>query len=285
MAGRSTTAAVNIATTAQRLPPTAVASKLPTLLAIAAMVVGATTVGIFLGSELGAFDTEAAQVQETGPPSAAAPAYGAGDTLTRADSMTDVRAQAQRLVDAYRANMGLAAADQAAAAALIREAEGAQTREAAAVFLKLALQLKPGDATATRLMEALGTVATLDSSDRSEALGGDFLLDDSSRRVNLAFDSARAGRGSSFTDETSVGGDDSVAGLNPQPNDIDGVTTVLADSAGTAFEGGTEGGPTAVGAEVESGGVVATSGGDTPTATIGTPPTPLGVPTAASDVQ
>ena len=301
--GRETTAAVNLATGTQALPATAAASKLPTLLAVGAMVIGAATVGIFLGSAMGAFDSDATQTGETGPPSAAAPSYGPGDTLSRADAMAKVRAQAQRMVAAYRDGVGTEAGQAAAVAALIREARRADSREAAAVFLNLALELSPNDATAARLMKALQTVAALRPGADSNALGGDFLLDDASRKVNLAFVPTNYAFGSS------VGpGTDGALTLGGNPNDIGGVDVTLSDAAagsGRTVGGDTEvsadgadvgGGTTFEGGEVTAEGGSTEAAGSEPTAEaaptgasvpviIGTPPVPVPTATPASDVQ
>lgn len=236
------------------------------------MIIGAATVGIFLGSEMGAFDSNPAQAGETGPPSAAAPPHGAGDTLSRADAMAKVQAQAQGLVDENIDSLGAEAGRAAAIAALLREAKAASSRDAAAVFLRMALSLNPNDATATRLMRALEATATLSPAGTAAALGGKFLLADGAvvaGVTGVAADGSETTSGpegastfdSALGDAALRGADSPSSGLGPAG---EGVVSSIADTG--------EGADTA--AEV-----------DPSSDTAGQPPVPIPTATPASDVQ
>ena len=177
MAGRSTTAPFNVAAEAAAKAAAAAAPKtigLTTVLAIAALVGGAATVGIFAGSQLGMFESTPAETAKTGPPSAAASLYGPGDTLSRADAIAKAQQQAQDLLAAVEVRGG---GQGAKIVALINAANAASSRAASEVFLNLALDLNPDAATAARLKAALGSRVKLRAGAGPTTLGGEFFLD------------------------------------------------------------------------------------------------------------
>lgn len=278
MAGRSTTAPVNVAAVAAKATAAIAAKKtagLHTRIAIGAMIAGAAAVGIFAGSKFGVFDSTPADAGETGPPSAAAPAYQAGDTLNRATAISKARARAQSLVGEYQNNMSPDAARQASIAALIREAKAAGSRDAAGVFLNLAMQLDPNNQTAARLMAALGSTVATQSNASGSSLGGDFLLDDSARNASVASVSAS-------NDSGSTGGPDGATSPGQLPSGASGVNSRLSDAANTvvgagfgADEGAAPAGGVVIEAEAEGGGLDPGGGA-------GPAPTPIAIPTAAS---
>jgi hypothetical protein len=190
-ASRLTTTPVNlgVATEAAKQAAQAAAKRTISLrkaIAVAAVVGSAAAVGIFAGMELGAFD-DGTPSTETGPPAAAAPLYGPGDTLKRPDAVADAKARAEILVSRFQAG---ATGDQNELLinALIEEAQDATTRDAATVFVTLALDLNPDAATAVRLRAALESAVFLSADASGAGVGGRFLEGEKPpREAALAF--------------------------------------------------------------------------------------------------
>jgi len=246
--------------------------RLPTVLAIAALIVSAAAVAIFAGLKTGALDG-AGPSPETGPPSSAAPPHRAGDTLDRPDAVAEAKARA--LVARFQAG-ATGDPDDLAVDALIAAARRARTRSEAEVYLVLALELNPSEATAERLRNALEAVVALrPGTVSSDALGGDFLLDDSARDVALEFTGPEAEFSGGVADAARDGA---------RTTADEGAPGLRTDDAAISSTSGTEGSGT--GTTPNDGSTVVDFGSGTNTAsTAGPVPIPLPVPTAASNAE
>jgi hypothetical protein len=276
-ASRLTTTPVNLGVANEVAKEAAQAAAKKTIslrkaIAVAAMISAAAAVGIFAGNEMGAFDATP-ESTESGPPSSAAPQYGAGDTLDRPDAVAEAKARAQALLSRFRAGPGGSQND-LLLNALIDAARNAPTRDASEVFLTLALELNPSDAMAARLRAALKSAVYLRPGARVAGIGDDYLLgDDPPREVVLDFQ----GPDSEFRG----GAKDAAA---------EGATTAPTEEVGVlrTFEAATSGGSTAetdTGSEGSTGDIGAAPSTLDGTTIAGPAPIPLPTPTPASTTR